>query len=147
MMSKAEALKLAESKNLDLVLVAPTAIPPVAKIIEFSKFKYQQEKKERGNKKKTKLQEVKELRLSPFIAENDLNVRLDRAKKFLKGGDKVKLTVFFKGRQITKKQFGYDILKQSRDKLSDLAVVEGEPKFRGKNLDILLKPLKSHDKQ
>lgn len=139
-LTKEEALKKAQELGIDLVLVAPKVNPPVAKIIDFSKFKFQQEKKEQSSKKKTNIQELKELRLTPFMAENDLMVRVNRAKKFLSGGDKVRLTVWFRGRQITRKQFGYDILRLATEKLNDVAVVESEPKLRGKNLEMLLKP-------
>lgn len=144
-MSKEDALKAATERGMDLVLVAPRANPPVAKIIEFSKFKFQQEKKEQASKKKAVTQELKELRLTPFMAENDLQVRLDRAKKFLEGGDKVRLVVRFKGRQITKKQFGYDILHQAVTYVRDTGAVEQEPKLRGKNLEMLIRPVKKHE--
>lgn len=88
-MTKEEALRKAAEKGIDLVLVAPKVNPPVAKIIDFSKFKFQQEKKEQSSKKKANVQELKELRLTPFMAQNDLSVRLNRARKFLSGGDKV----------------------------------------------------------
>ncbi len=145
-MSKAEALKKAQEMDLDLVLVAPSAKPAVAKIIDFSKFQFQQEKKEQTSKKKNKSQELKELRLTPFMADNDLNVRLKRAKKFLKEGDKVRLVVYFKGRQITKKQFGYDILQQCKQALAEYGEPEAEAKLRGKNLEVVFKPIKSNEK-
>jgi translation initiation factor IF-3 len=145
-LSKAEALRKAQEMNLDLVLVAPGAKPAVAKIIDFSKFQFQQEKKEQTSKKKNKSQELKELRLTPFMADNDLNVRLKRAMKFLKGGDKVRLVVYFKGRQITKKQFGYDILQQCKDALAEYGTPETEAKLRGKNLEVVFKPIKSNEK-
>ena len=145
-MTKAEALRKAQEMNLDLVLVAPSAKPAVAKIIDFSKFQFQQEKKEQTSKKKNKSQELKELRLTPFMAENDLNVRLGRAKKFLKGGDKVRFVVFFRGRQITKKQFGYDILQQCKVSLAEYGEPETEAKLRGKNLEVVFKPIKSNEK-
>jgi len=145
-MTKAEALRKAQEMDLDLVLVAPSAKPAVAKIIDFSKFQFQQEKKEQTSKKKNKSQELKELRLTPFMADNDLNVRLKRAIKFLKEGDKVRLVVYFKGRQITKKQFGYDILQQCKDSLSDYGTPETEAKLRGKNLEVVFKPIKSNEK-
>ncbi|MBI5356817.1 translation initiation factor IF-3 [Candidatus Collierbacteria bacterium] len=145
-MTKAEALKKAQEMDLDLVLVAPSAKPAVAKIIDFSKFQFQQEKKEQTSRKKNKSQELKELRLTPFMAENDLNVRLERARKFLKGGDKVRLVVYFKGRQITKKQFGYDILQQCKDSLAECGTPETEAKLRGKNLEVVFKPIKSNEK-
>lgn len=145
-MTKAEALRKAQEMDLDLVLVAPSAKPAVAKIIDFSKFQFQQEKKEQTSKKKNKSQELKELRLTPFMADNDLNVRLKRAIKFLKEGDKVRLVVYFKGRQITKKQFGYDILQQCKVALEGCGAPETEAKLRGKNLEVVFKPIKSNEK-
>lgn len=144
-LSREDALKKAVEKGIDLVLVAPKVNPPVAKIINFSKFKFQQEKKEQSSKKKANVQELKELRLTPFMAQNDLSVRLNRARKFLSGGDKVRLTVWFRGRQITRKQFGYGILRTATDQLRDVSIVEQEPKLRGKNLEMLLRPLKKHE--
>ena len=145
-MTKAEALRKAQEMDLDLVLVAPSAKPAVAKIIDFSKFQFQQEKKEQTSRKKNKSQELKELRLTPFMADNDLNVRLKRAIKFLKEGDKVRLVVYFKGRQITKKQFGYDILQQCKVALEGCGAPETEAKLRGKNLEGVFKPIKSSEK-
>lgn len=144
--TKQEGLRLAQEKGLDLVLVAPQAKPPVAKLIDFSKFKFQQEKKEQSAKRKANVQELKEFRLTPFMAENDLKVRLERSKKFLKGGDKVRLTVWFKGRQITRKQFGFDVLRSAANHLAEVGVVEQEPKFRGKSLEMLIRPLKQHER-
>lgn len=144
-LSKQDALRLAEEKSLDVVLVAPNAKPPVAKLIEFSKFKFQQEKKEQSSKKKSSVQELKELRLTPFMAAGDLKVRIARAKDFLTHGDKVRLTVWFRGRQITRKQFGYDILHSAVEQIGGVGAVEQEPKLRGKNLEMLIRPLKKHE--
>lgn len=141
--SKTEAMKKATELGVDLVLVAPNAKPPVAKLIDFAKFKYQQEKKEQTSKKKTSVQETKEIRLTPFMAENDLNTRIKKAQKFLTGNDKVRFSVWFHGRQITRKQFGFDVLKTAMTKLGDLAMVEQEPKFRGKILQMTVKPAKA----
>lgn len=137
-----QALKQAQEKELDLVEVAPKAQPPVCKIIDFKKFRFQEEKRQKENKKKSKKVELKQVRLRPFIAENDFNFRIRRAKKFLKDGDKVKITVFFRGREITKKDFGYELLKKTIEKLSSLAEVEIEPKFTGRQMEIILKPTK-----
>lgn len=144
-LSKSDALKKAQEIGVDLVLVAANANPPVAKVIDFSKFKFQQEKKEQSSKKKSTIQEIKEVRLSPFIAENDLSVRMSRARKFLKNADKVRLVVWFRGRQITKKQYGYNVLKRAVEHLADTAAVDQEAKLRGKNLELLLRPLKKHE--
>ena len=135
-------MKKATGLGVDLVLVAPNAKPPVAKLIDFAKFKYQQEKKEQTSKKKTSVQETKEIRLTPFMAENDLNTRIRKAQKFLAGNDKVRFSVWFHGRQITRKQFGFDVLKTAMAKLGEAAAVEQEPKFRGKILQMTIKPNK-----
>ena len=141
--SKTEAMEKATELGVDLVLVAPNAKPPVAKLIDFAKFRYQQEKKEQTSKKKTSVQETKEIRLTPFMAENDLNTRIKKAQKFLVGNDKVRFSVWFHGRQITRKQFGFDVLKLAMEKLGGIAAVEQEPKFRGKILQMTIKPAKA----
>ena len=138
-MSKFEALKLAQKEGVDLVLVGPNAEPPVAKIINFANFKYQQKKKEKSGKKASSL-EIKELRLTPFIAENDLGTRLTRAKEFFSEGNRVKIVVKFTGRQITHQEFGRQVLDRVINALDDFAVTDQEPKFQGKTLYMVLKP-------
>lgn len=139
-----KALKLAQQNKLDLVEIAPKAQPPVCKIIDFKKFRFQEEKKQKENQKKSKKVELKEVRLKPFIAENDFNFRIKRAKDFLKEGNKVKITVRFRGREITKKDFGYELLKKTVEKLGDLAKVEFEPKFAGRQMEMVLTPTKKN---
>jgi translation initiation factor IF-3 len=135
-----EALFKARKKGLDLVEVATKAKPPVCKIIDFNKFKYEQNKKQKAGKKKKHKQETKEVRFTPFIAENDLQRRVKQAKEFLKDGDKVKLTVKFRGREITKKKFGYEIIEKAQEQLKDIALVESKPKWHGKTLVTVLRP-------
>jgi translation initiation factor IF-3 len=137
-----KALNQAQQAGLDLVEVAPKAQPPVCKIIDFKKFRFQEEKKQKESKKKSKKVELKQVRLRPFIAENDFNFRIKRAKEFLKEGNKVKITVYFRGREVTKKDFGYQLLKKTIEKLDTLAEVETEPKFTGRRLEMVLKPTK-----
>ncbi|KPJ70527.1 hypothetical protein AMJ51_01630 [Microgenomates bacterium DG_75] len=137
-----KALKQAQEKGLDLVEVAPSAKPPVCKIIDFKKFKFLESKKEQKDKKKSKKVDVKVVQLSPFIAENDLNFRLNRAEEFLKEGNKVKIAVVFKGRQITKKDFGYKLIEKAVEKLKPFSEVDFEPKFAGRRLEMTLKPTK-----
>lgn len=137
-----EALKKAQKSGLDLVEVAPTASPPVCKIIDFKKFKYLESKKLKDARKKAKGGELKEIRLSPFIAKNDFEFRLGRAEQFLKEGNKVKVTVRFWGRQITRKEFGYELLKKFIEKLSYLSTIEQEPRFAGRQLAMVLSPAK-----
>jgi len=141
-MARDEALKQAQQKGLDLVEVAPKAQPPVCKIIDFKKFRFQEEKKHQQEKKKSKKVELKEIRLSPFMAANDFNYKIKRAKKFLKQGHKVKIGLFFRGRQITKKSFGYEQLSKASQQLVDVARIEFEPKMSGKRLEMTLAPNK-----
>lgn len=143
-----EALEKARSLRLDLVEVAPNAQPPVCKIIDFKKFKYLEAKKYQEEKKKSKRVEIKEIRLTPFMAENDFNFRLKRAMQFLKNGHKVKIAVRFKGRQMEKKDFGYELIRRAIEKLSPYSEAEIEPKFVGIQLETFLVPIKegSHGK-
>jgi translation initiation factor IF-3 len=141
-MTKDEALKLAEERGLDIVLVAPNTEPPVAKLVNFAKFKYQQKQKNKSGLKKVKTVDIKEIRLSPFIAEGDYNNRIKKAQEFLEDGNKVKLNVKFTGRQITRKKFGEDLLARAIDALKEHATVEREPAFQGKVLSAQLQPKK-----
>lgn len=148
-LSRSEALKKAREEELDLVEVAPAAVPPVAKIIEFNKFIYQLEKKKREEKKKSKVSETKEVRLGPFMNDHDLGVMIKRAKEFLADGDKVKLVVKFVGRQIIHPEFGKEILNKTLAALSDISKTEREPHFEGKQLIVLITPerKKTHEKE
>jgi translation initiation factor IF-3 len=139
-MSKQEALELGEEKNKDIVLIAPQAKPPVAKLIQISKHKYQQQQKKQEEKRSAKKTDIKELRLSPFIAEGDLQSRIDRVREFLEAGFKVRLHVRFKGRQITKKEFGQEVLTKITDAVSDIGQIEIEPKMQGKMMSCQLMP-------
>lgn len=149
-LSKQDALKEAKKAGLDLVQIAPKAKPPVAKIVEFGKFKYQEEKKLKEQKKKAKNTELKEIRLSPFIAAQDYRTRLARITGFLKGGHKVRAVVVFKGRQMGSKPFGYNLLRRLIDSLEeqDIATsIDMEPKFVGRHLAMVLSPIKKVKKQ
>jgi translation initiation factor IF-3 len=137
-LTKDEALNYAIDQGLDLVEVAPQAQPPVAKIIDFNKFLYQEEKKKREEKRKAKVSETKEIRLGPFMSDNDLQVMIRRGREFLEDGDKVRLVLKFKGRQITHPEFGHEIIKKVIAELSDLSKVDREPHFEGKQLIALL---------
>jgi translation initiation factor IF-3 len=137
-----EALKKAAELNADLVEVAPSANPPVCKIIDFKKFKYLEAKKHQEEKRKSKKVEIKEVRLTPFIAKNDFDFRIKRAEEFLKEGNKVKISVKFHGRQLTRKEFGYELIAKAKEKLAFCSKLEGEPKFVGNQLEMLLSPLK-----
>lgn len=137
-----EALQQAKDMGLDLVEIAPNAKPPVAKIVDFKKFLYQEAKKKKEEKKKAKVPETKEIRLGPFMNDHDLDVMVRRARSFLDDGDKVRLVVKFVGRQITHPEFGKEISKKAIDHLSDISKVEREMKFEGKNLISILSPEK-----
>jgi translation initiation factor IF-3 len=141
-LSKFEALQKARELSLDLVEVAPQAKPPVAKIVDFNKFLYQEEKKKREEKRKAKVSETKEIRLGPFMSDNDLGVMEKRAREFLLVGDKVRLVVFFSGRQITHPEFGHQILDKILGMLSNISKVERERHLEGKKLITLVSPEK-----
>jgi translation initiation factor IF-3 len=127
-MSSKEAQKLAEDAGLDLVKIAPTAKPPVCKIVDYGKFKYEQTRKDKEAKKKQKTIEVKEIRLSPNIDTNDLNTKVNAARKFLSKGDKVKVTLRFRGREMAHMHSSKYILDDIAEKLSDIAIIEKAPK-------------------
>lgn len=138
--TKSEALQIAEATNLDLVLVAPTAKPPVARVMDYGKFRFEQQKKEREARKNQKIINVKEVRLSPTIDVNDFNTKLRNARKFLEKGDKVKASIRFKGRAITHKEIGHKVLTRLADETEDLATVESKPKMDGRSMFMLLAP-------
>ena len=133
-----EALEKAEEKNLDLVLVAPNANPPVCKIMNYGKYKFEQAKKEKEAKKKQKVLEVKELRVIPNIEEHDFGFKSKNARKFLEDGNKVKITVRFRGREVNNSKAGEVVLEKFIDALSDISVVEKKPKLEGRNMFIIL---------
>ncbi|CAM4028954.1 translation initiation factor IF-3 [Catellicoccus marimammalium] len=138
--SKADALKMADAADLDLVLVAPNAKPPVARIMDYGKFRFEQQKKEREARKKQKVISVKEVRLSPTIDTNDFNTKLRNARKFLGKGDKVKVSIRFKGRAITHKEIGQEVLTRLADEVSDIANVEQRAKMDGRSMFLVLAP-------
>ncbi len=141
-----DALSKAQEAKLSLVEVAPNAKPPVVKIVDFSKFRYQEEKKYREQQKKVKGGEVKEIRFSPFIAENDYNIRLKRVREFLAERNKVRLVVVFTGRQMGSKPFGYNLLDRIVRELGEQIAVDMQPKFLGKHLIMVVSPVVSRKK-
>ncbi|MCD8484250.1 translation initiation factor IF-3 [Candidatus Woesebacteria bacterium] len=141
-MSKEEAIRMAEEQEKDLILIVATAKPPVVKIIEESKHKYQQQQQKQKQRVSGKGSEIKELRLSPFIAEGDLLARTKRVRKFLENGDKVRLLLRFRGREITKKEFGENVLNKVYEAVEDVARIEIEPKLQGKVMTMQLMPEK-----
>lgn len=145
--SRTEALEKAQELNVDLVEIAPKASPPVCRLIDFKKFQYLESRKEREEKKKTKEVELKEIRMGPFVAPRDLEIRIGRIKEFIKEGDRVKVSVRFTGRQITHPEFGHRILQKIVETLSDLAQVQREAKFEGRNLSLILGKTKGKKKE
>jgi translation initiation factor IF-3 len=141
-LSLEEALKLSREKGLDLIEIAPRAVPPVAKITDFGKFRYAEEKKFKEQKKKAKIADVKEIRFSPFIAENDYETRINRISEFLSDNHKVRIVIVFKGRQMGSTKFGYELLKKILSNFGDKVVVDMEPKFLGRHLAMIISPLK-----
>lgn len=137
-MSAREAMKIAVEAELDLVKIAPMAKPPVCKIIDYGKYKYELVRKEKEAKKKQKTVEVKEIRLSPNIETNDLNTKINAAKKFISKGNKVKITLRFRGREMAHVQNSKHILDDFAEELSDIAMVEKAPKLEGRSMSIVL---------
>ncbi len=133
-----EAMKLAEAAELDLVKIAPTAKPPVCKIIDYGKYRYEMARKEKEAKKKQKVVEVKEIRMSPNIESNDLQTKMNAAKKFLTKGNKVKVTLRFRGREMTHMQSSKHILDDFAKSLADVAVIEKAPKVEGRSISMVL---------
>ena len=132
--SLSQALQQAQQTGLDLVEIAPKAKPPVVKLINYSKFKYQEAKKLKAEKKGVQGGELKEIQAKPFIGQGDYQTKLKRAKKFLNTGNKVKLSIKFLGRQITHKEFGYNLIERFKTDLSSVAIPEGESRLIGKRL-------------
>ncbi len=137
-MSAKEALKLAEEAGVDLVKIAPTAKPPVCKIVDYGKYKYELTRKEKEAKKKQKVIETKEIRLSPNIDTNDLNTKINAARKFLVKGDKVKVTLRFRGREMAHMANSKHILDDFAEALADVATVEKAPKVEGRSMAMFL---------
>ena len=137
-MSAKEALKMAKEADLDLVKIAPTAKPPVCKIIDYGKYRYELARKEKEAKKKQKTIDIKEVRLSPDIEENDLNTKVNAARKFIQKGDKVKVTLRFRGREMAHMHASKHVLDDFAELLSDVATVEKAPKVEGRSMTMFL---------
>ena len=137
-MSARDAYKRAQEAGLDLVKIAPTAKPPVCKIIDYGKYRYEMARKEKEARKKQRIIDVKEVRLSPNIDTNDLNTKVGAARKFISKGDKVKVTLRFRGREMAHMQSSKHILDEFAEALSDVAVVEKAPKLEGRSISLVL---------
>ena len=138
----AQALALADEAGLDLVLIAADANPPVAKIMDYSKFKYQQEKKKKEAKKNQKIVVVKEIKLSVKIADNDINYKVKHAIEFLEEGNHVKFRVFLKGREMANPEAGIEVLRRVWAMIEDIAIMDKDPKLDGRYVNLLVTPKK-----
>ena len=138
--SKAQALHTAAEHGLDLVEISPNADPPVCKIMDYGRYKYEQTKKKQEAKKKQSTFQLKEIKVRPKTGEHDLQVKIGHIKKFINKKDKVKVTVLFRGREITLSDIGRDLLKMIAEETEDIAVVEQYPKFEGRTMIMVLAP-------
>jgi translation initiation factor IF-3 len=138
-MTTVDAVKRAEEAGLELVEVAPTAVPPVCRIIDYSKYKYEQEKKEKEARKKQKVVHIKEIRLGPKIGEHDYRFKLRNLEEFLKRGDKVKITMMFKGREMTHMDLGRKILDRLSSDISSIGEIEESPRLEGRFINMVIR--------
>ena len=143
-MSAAEALRLAEEQDLDLVKISPNAVPPVCKIMDYGKYRFEQAKREKEARKNQHVIEVKEIRMSPGIGENDFNTKLKNGQKFLQGGDRLKVTIRFRGREMAHSALGADVLKRFAEALPQ-ASTDKPPVLEGRTMSILLIPKPNKD--
>ena len=139
-MSAQEALKIAVEKELDLVKIAPGSNPPVCKVMDYGKFRFEQAKKEKEAKKNQRVIEIKEIRMSPGIGENDFNTKQKNGQKFLTDGDRVKVSVRFRGREMAHTEIGEQLLKDFAAKCADIATLDKNPKLEGRNMSMFLSP-------
>lgn len=138
-MSSQEALRLAEERNLDLVKISPNAVPPVCKLMDYGKYRFEQTKREKEARKNQRVVEVKEIRMSPSIDVNDFNVKLRNAQKFLADGNRCKITVRFRGREMAHTNLGLEVEKRFAEALPD-AVVDKQPKLEGRSMQMFMSP-------
>jgi len=139
-LSLAEALRMAGELDVDLVEISPTAVPPVCRLMDYGKFKYQEQKKAAEAKSKQKVIEVKEIKFRPGTDDGDYNIKLRNIKRFLDDGDKCKITLRFRGREITHQEIGMALLQRIRDELADLILVEQFPKLEGRQMVMMIAP-------
>ncbi len=145
-LSRDEALEKRKETGLDLVEIVSKTNPPIVKLIEYDKFRYQEEKKLKEQKKKENKTELKEIRFSPFIAEGDYQTRIKRVREFLDEGNKVRIVVVFKGRHLDSKKFGYELIGRVIDQFRDRIAIDMEPKFIGRHLAAVISPIKGNNK-
>lgn len=139
-MSIQEAMRIATERELDLVKIAPGSNPPVCKVMDYGKFRFEQTKKEKEAKKNQRVIEIKEIRMSPGIGENDFNTKLKNGQKFLNDGDRVKVSVRFRGREMAHTEIGEQLLKDFAAKCADIATLDKNPKLEGRNMSMFLSP-------
>jgi translation initiation factor IF-3 len=138
-MSRDEALTEARNADLDLVEISPNAKPPVAKIIDWGKYNYQKTKQQQKNKKSSKTLDLKQMRMGLKISDHDLDVKLNKVKKFLTAGHKVKITIFYRGRELAHKEIGFQLAEKVIDRLGELIIVDQQPQFAGKQLNFVIR--------
>ena len=144
-MSAQDALRMAEEQNLDLVKISPNAVPPVCKLMDYGKFRFEQTKREKEARKNQRVVEIKEVRMSPSIDVNDFNVKMRNAQKFLSEGNRCKVTVRFRGREMAHTEIGQDLLVKFAEGCSDVAVMDKAPKLEGRHMSIFLSPKPAKD--
>ena len=144
-MSSQEALRLAEEQGLDLVKISPNAVPPVCKLMDYGKFRFEQTKREKEARKNQRVVEIKEIRMSPSIDVNDFNVKLRNAQKFLSEGNRCKVTVRFRGREMAHTNIGQDLLTKFAEECGEVAVMDKSPKLEGRHMSIFLSPKPAKD--
>ena len=140
LMSSEEALKIAVEKEMDLVMIAPGSKPPVCKIMDYGKYRFEQAKREKEAKKNQRVIEIKEIRMSPSIGDNDFNTKLRAGQKFLAEGNRLKVTIRFRGREMAHTNIGEQLLKDFAAKCSDVANMDKNPKLEGRNMSMFLSP-------
>ena len=139
-MSSKEALRIATEQNMDLVRIAPQATPPVCKIMDYGKFKFEQQKREKEARKNQKVVEIKEIRMSINIGDHDFETKLGHARKFLEEGNKVKASIRFRGREMARASMGSDVMKRFAEALADYGTVDKEPKLEGRSMQMFIAP-------
>ena len=144
-MSSAEALRIAEERELDLALISPQAKPPVCKIMDYGKYRFEQTKREKEARKNQRIIEIKEIRMSPGIGDNDFNTKLKNGQKFLQDGDRLKVTIRFRGREMAHTSIGEELLTRYAAECSEIATMDKNPKLEGRNMSMFLSP-RSPDK-
>ncbi|MCX6728856.1 MAG: translation initiation factor IF-3 [Candidatus Saccharibacteria bacterium] len=138
-MSLSEALKIAEEAGVDLIEISPNSNPPVAKVVDWGKYQYQKMKEQQKNRKHAKAAELKQMRMGLKIGSNDLDIKIRKIREFLGGGHKVKILIFFRGREMAHQELGYEMIKRIIAQLEEDAIVEQSPQMAGRNLSIVIR--------